>query len=153
MVRREVLVSAGGYQWRDSQVAEDYELWCRLARRGVRFANLAEPLLSYRLHAQQAKATQVHTTIRSVLAIKEKFWRRDMGLISVLRLWAEKSLLHLPPWMVWRLISVAQYRDHIPPQFNPWLVKRGDDRIPAASQPEYASVPALCPALYQSEQA
>jgi glycosyltransferase involved in cell wall biosynthesis len=35
-------------------VAEDYELWTRLAASGVRFANLPESLLRYRWHPQQA---------------------------------------------------------------------------------------------------
>ena len=36
------------------QVAEDYDLWTRLAASGVRLANLPESLLRYRWHPQQA---------------------------------------------------------------------------------------------------
>lgn len=36
------------------QVAEDYDLWTRLASAGIRLANLPESLVRYRLHQQQA---------------------------------------------------------------------------------------------------
>jgi hypothetical protein len=48
MLRREILVSAGGYNPEFSWV-EDVELWRRLVRR-TRFANLANPLVRYRRH-------------------------------------------------------------------------------------------------------
>jgi glycosyltransferase involved in cell wall biosynthesis len=53
-------------------VAEDYDLWMRLADSGVRLANLTESLIRYRLHPQQAsrhkgaKLDQVTRKIRSL---------------------------------------------------------------------------------------
>lgn len=38
--------------------AEDYDLWSRLAREGVTFTNVPEPLLAYRIHAAQESATR-----------------------------------------------------------------------------------------------
>lgn len=32
---------------------EDYELWCRMAKNGVRFGNVVSPLLKYRIHESQ----------------------------------------------------------------------------------------------------
>jgi glycosyltransferase involved in cell wall biosynthesis len=68
IVRRAVLDAAGGYRSERFPV-EDYDLWCRLAINGARFANLDEPLYDYRLSAggvsrtvterQQAMATEV----------------------------------------------------------------------------------------------
>lgn len=53
-------------------VAEDYDLWTRLAASGVRLANLQESLIRYRLHPHQAsrhkgaKLDQVARKIRSI---------------------------------------------------------------------------------------
>lgn len=53
-------------------VAEDYDLWTRLAASGVRFANLPDVLIRYRWHSQQAsrhkseRLDQVARKIRSV---------------------------------------------------------------------------------------
>lgn len=46
MFRRELVVAAGGY--RDLGWAEDYDLWLRLAARGVEFARLPQQLLFWR---------------------------------------------------------------------------------------------------------
>jgi glycosyltransferase involved in cell wall biosynthesis len=51
MMRREALVSVGGYL--GGVYAQDLDLWLRMRRAGVRFANVDEPLLSYRVHPQQ----------------------------------------------------------------------------------------------------
>jgi hypothetical protein len=48
MMRRRVVLDAGKYDPR-CQLAEDLDLWLRLAERG-RLANLPEPLLKYRYH-------------------------------------------------------------------------------------------------------
>ena len=53
-------------------VAEDYDLWTRLAALGVHLANLPDSLIRYRLHSQQAsrhksaKLDQVARKIRSL---------------------------------------------------------------------------------------
>jgi glycosyltransferase involved in cell wall biosynthesis len=50
MIRRPVFVEAGGY----AAGVEDLDLWLRMRRQGVRFANLdGPPLLAYRIHARQ----------------------------------------------------------------------------------------------------
>lgn len=54
MMRREVVLDLGRYD-PSCQVAEDLELWLRLAERG-RLANLPEPLLKYRFHGSNKRA-------------------------------------------------------------------------------------------------
>lgn len=49
LVRRDAVLAAGGYR-AEYEWVEDADLWLRLARDG-RLANLAEPLVRYRLHA------------------------------------------------------------------------------------------------------
>ncbi|HTC25381.1 MAG TPA: glycosyltransferase [Gemmatimonadales bacterium] len=52
-VRRDVLLAAGGYN-ESMRFAEDYDLWLRLARRGVRFVCTHDVTANYRGHEEQA---------------------------------------------------------------------------------------------------
>ncbi len=54
IMRRESFLAAGGYR-EGLRFAEDYDLWLRMAERG-RIANLAQPLVRYRMHANGATA-------------------------------------------------------------------------------------------------
>lgn len=54
------------------QVAEDYDLWTRLASAGIRLANLPDSLVRYRLHLQQAsrsKSERLDFTSRRIRAL------------------------------------------------------------------------------------
>ncbi len=53
MIRRSVFYNNQPYEQEYIAKAEDYELWCRLIRRGVLFANLPEFLLYYRVTPSQ----------------------------------------------------------------------------------------------------
>lgn len=78
MARRDLLVSAGGYE-RGRRTAYDTELWARLLWR-TRFANLPDTLLLYRRHE-----AQTHTTRDA--ALKEQAWEARARLLK--RLWGE----------------------------------------------------------------
>ena len=66
MMRADHLRGVGGY--RPSMLgAEDYDLWLRLAERCL-MANLAEPVLRYRIHPGQASTADLEQQTRSVLA-------------------------------------------------------------------------------------
>jgi glycosyltransferase involved in cell wall biosynthesis len=110
MIRREVLKRWGGYRLRKFAAAEDYELWCRLARAGVRFANHPEALIRYRLHPSQLKVTHLRETIRAVLEVRRMYWLRQLDWTSRLRMLGERLLLMLPSWFVIRLLIWMQYR-------------------------------------------
>lgn len=50
MYRKNIILELGGYQ--NSQFAEDYDLWVRLARNSsIKFANIPEFLLAYRFNS------------------------------------------------------------------------------------------------------
>lgn len=49
MMRKEVVVNVGGYR-SAYQYCEDYDLWLRIIDEGYKIANLAKPLLCYRIH-------------------------------------------------------------------------------------------------------
>ena len=72
MCRKAPLLAAGAFHT-DWRLAPDYDLWCRLAK-GGRFANLAEPLVRYRIHPDGSKSAQLRQTLRETLEIKNKHW-------------------------------------------------------------------------------
>lgn len=111
MYRRDLVMAAGGYQYRKYPANEDYELWSRLARRGVRFANLPEPLIRYRIHPEGMKSARLHGIIRGTLEVKQMHWRDRMDLAARARMYAELLLLLLPAPVVLRLFMRTQYHD------------------------------------------
>jgi glycosyltransferase involved in cell wall biosynthesis len=64
VMRREIFLAAGGYR-RGLNVAEDYDLWLRIAE-VAEIANLPEPLVRYRVHTQSATARK---PVRQAVAI------------------------------------------------------------------------------------
>jgi glycosyltransferase involved in cell wall biosynthesis len=76
MMRKSVLLAVGGYR-AAFRVAEDYDLWLRMAEKAD-LANLPEVLTYYRLHPNQATAR--FTTLmaqRAELARVLAKWRKD----------------------------------------------------------------------------
>ena len=108
MFRTRVVVDAGAFR-EDWLAAEDYELWSRLARDGVRFANHAEPLIKYRVHAHAAKSTTLHAQIRASLEIKRIYWCDQLGCKGHVRMALEHLLLLLPTRLVLALFIRVTY--------------------------------------------
>ena len=109
MFRREIYEKFGG--WRDAPLpAQDYEWYSRLASGGARFANLAEPLVRYRLHGGSIKSSKLRGTIQTTLEVKNMYWRRDMDLASRAVMVMERALLYLPASLVLRLFTAIRYR-------------------------------------------
>lgn len=103
MCRREPLLAVGGYQYAEYPAVEDYDLWCRLAAQGCRFANHPEALVRYRLHGSALKATKLRGLLRGTLAIKSRYFRGQGDLGDHLRYLAEAAMLVLPPAWVYAL--------------------------------------------------
>lgn len=98
MLRRAPMVRQGGYQMEGP--AEDYELWSRVAKAGVKLANVDEALTRYRIHPGASKQTQMRQTIRNSLEVKRRHWGAEMNLGDRVRTWGERALLPLPAWFV-----------------------------------------------------
>jgi glycosyltransferase involved in cell wall biosynthesis len=103
LCRKAALLAVGGYQYSKHPATEDYELWCRLAEQGFRFANHCQTLLKYRVHPGGAKAVKLRGILHGTLEIKRRFFAGKMNLGDLLRLWGERFLLWLPPGWVYRL--------------------------------------------------
>lgn len=102
MLRKSVVVDAGGYR---NRVCEDYDLWCRLAKGGVRFANHPQALLSYRVHPGATKSQRLRASLRDTIAIKQEHWAGQLGVRARLRILGERCLLCLPPALVMRFFD------------------------------------------------
>jgi glycosyltransferase involved in cell wall biosynthesis len=98
--------AAGGYR---PFFTEDYELWSRLVRQQVRFANHPEPLVRYRVIPEGMRSAKVRDTIRGTLEVKRLYWSDRMGFGGRLRMWAERALLWLPPRLVLSLFLKTQF--------------------------------------------
>jgi glycosyltransferase involved in cell wall biosynthesis len=115
MFRKRAVAEAGGYQYRKYPAVEDYELWCRLALRGLRFANYPEPLIRYRIHSKQLKITELRQIIRGTLEIKSMYWHDSTDAWGKARVWSERLLLWLPPRLVLSLFMRTHYTNQLSP--------------------------------------
>jgi hypothetical protein len=114
LFRKKSILQAGGYRHCRHPGTEDYELWSRLARRGLRFANHPEPLLRYRIHPEGMKSARLHDLLAGTLAIKQEYWSDRMDWRARARAAGERLLLWLPPRFILYLFMKAQYRKALP---------------------------------------
>jgi glycosyltransferase involved in cell wall biosynthesis len=133
MLRRSVVLAAGGYRSDLADVAVDYELWSRLAARGARFANLPEPLLRYRVHPEQLKSARLRPMIEAVLRVKAHYWRDKMDWRALAQMWGERCLLYLPPGLVYWALLRTHFRGRRPGRAG--LPGAGAPGVPAARSP------------------
>lgn len=86
MLRRDILLRVGGYQERPW--AEDYDLWLRLARAGVRFARLPQVLLDWRDRPQRLTRTAPTCTAAAFRACKIHHLQQDfLHQVGEVSLW------------------------------------------------------------------
>ena len=125
-IRRSAFERAGGYR-RELELAEDLDLWLRLAPLGG-LVNLDEKVISYRLHPASSSYDRIQTQIRSLYrALIVNDPRRDRGVRAqalavadpwqLVELWATpgaaaEHLAELTSWYV-ELAVTAGYDAHI----------------------------------------
>lgn len=110
MLRKRRVLDAGGYTYTKYAVNSDYDLWCRLARAGARFANLPEPLVQYRIHPDNLKSSKLRDVIAATIDIKKTYFSGALGLRGHARLGLERALMFLPPPWVLKAFVATQYR-------------------------------------------
>ncbi|WP_339023321.1 glycosyltransferase [Aeromonas salmonicida] len=69
--KKEVFYKARGYNAGFN--SEDYDLWLRLMRIGVKWDNIAQPLLYYRVHQSTAQGTRLAYSECLALSVREFF--------------------------------------------------------------------------------
>ncbi len=76
MFCRQKILAVGGYQ--GSCFCQDIDLWLRLARdKSIKFANLSETLIKYRIHPHQAKGNRDCFAINSAQLLREALIRKS----------------------------------------------------------------------------
>ncbi|WP_139709050.1 glycosyltransferase [Aeromonas allosaccharophila] len=58
--------------------SEDYDLWLRLMRMGVKWDNIAQPLLYYRIHQSSAQGTRLAYSECLALSVREFFMDKSL---------------------------------------------------------------------------
>ena len=92
MMRRSVIDSVGSYD-ESFLKAEDYELWMRAIKRGIKICNLAEPLVEYRL-PDTAKRDNVNWI--SNLKVKLRYFGCDYLIYRMIGILAVLSMIIAP---------------------------------------------------------
>jgi glycosyltransferase involved in cell wall biosynthesis len=105
MFRRDRVLAAGGYP---PVPMEDYDLWCRMAVAGARFANHPEQLVRYRYRLGTMARRNIRETLRQTIAIKRRHFGRALGISGEVRVALERLLMFLPQNAVDRLFRVTQ---------------------------------------------
>ncbi|WP_309381115.1 glycosyltransferase family 2 protein [Cerasicoccus frondis] len=78
MYRRNLIEQVGGYRSEFAAGGEDYELWSRLLPI-TQFANILEPLVTYRVHGSSVMATQPKC-LNNVLSVSKSLFNQYTGL-------------------------------------------------------------------------
>lgn len=109
VARKAAVMAAGGFNpmWR---LAEDYDLWSRMALAGSRFANLPEPLTRYRVHSGASKNVALKAQLRATRTVKKRYWRSTMRPSARARLAAEGLLMLAPSCLVLRAFVATAYK-------------------------------------------
>lgn len=78
MARNSFFQDVGEYDAQYSP-AEDYDLWCRAALAGKKFANIDDSLLYYRIHPKQTSQVQAEKMVKMDILIKRNYIDGLMG--------------------------------------------------------------------------
>ena len=109
VMRRSTILKAGGYRYPE-RAAQDYELWCRLAVSGARFANLEETLLRYRLHSGSIKSKRAKATLQATTAAKrEQLWHQ-LSFADRILYGLERTAEFLPEAVIRTIAQWQRYR-------------------------------------------
>jgi glycosyltransferase involved in cell wall biosynthesis len=81
MFRRKTILAVGGYQ--GSRFCQDVDLWLRLSRdKSIKFANLPDVLLDYRIHSAQAKGDRECFIINASQLFREALVQKSPRLFA-----------------------------------------------------------------------
>jgi glycosyltransferase involved in cell wall biosynthesis len=136
--RRSAVLAAGGYG--DLPLMEDYALFARMLAGGARAANVAEPLVFYRVGATAYKRRGGLALLRSEIQLQREFRRlRFTSTAQFARNLAIRGGYRLVPWWLRRAV------------YRPVVSRFAASQEPALGQPGPTQVPA--PDFHNANQA
>jgi len=103
--RRDKVLSAGNYQHQPSRRQEDYELWFRCLKHGLKFANLEEPLIYYRFTSKSQRKQRLGHAV----------YQAKIG-------WDGCRLLNLP-WWQYLAVTTPILRAIFPPKISHFIYR------------------------------
>ena len=87
--KRQTILDHGGYQ--GGKFSQDADLWLRLSReKSIKFANLPQPLLKYRIHPNQAKG------------------KREVGILMASQIFRETLMQKSPRMFLGFLVAILK---------------------------------------------
>jgi glycosyltransferase involved in cell wall biosynthesis len=126
--RRRAVLAAGGYG--DLPLMEDYALFARMLGNGVRAANVAEPLVFYRVGATAFKRRGGTALLRSELRLQREFRRSGFtSRAEYLRNVLIRGGYRLVPWWCRRAVYkpiVTRYAERLDGELSPWPEPAGE---------------------------
>jgi len=126
--RRSAVLAAGGY--RDLPLMEDYALFARMIQAGARTANIAEPLIFYRVGETAFRRRGGTDLLRSELRLQLEFRRSGFtSRTEFLRNVLVRGGYRLIPWWLRRAV------------YRPLVAAFSRGRGPAAAQPQPSKPP------------
>lgn len=92
MMKKEILLKVGGYL--GGKYAQDLDLWIRMMRdKNIRFYNIQEPLVYYRLHDQQAKGNKLAFADAAGYFLRESVYSKSFRYFIGAGIYFAKALL------------------------------------------------------------
>jgi glycosyltransferase involved in cell wall biosynthesis len=110
MFRRKVYLKTNGYD-KKYKNAMDYDLWFRFINYG-KVLNLAEPLLYYRVHANQSKSKSLKNQLKETIIIQKKYiFKKDYFSIYAFLNFIGLNLLYiLPNFVILYLFKLKEFK-------------------------------------------
>lgn len=92
MMKKETLLKVGGYL--GGKYAQDLDLWIRLMRdKNIKFYNIQEPLVYYRLHADQAKGNSLAFADAAGYFLRESVYSKSFRYFFGAGIYFAKAIL------------------------------------------------------------
>lgn len=110
MFRRQRVLQAGSYS-PQARRRQDYDLWFRCARHGLRFANLAEPLIRYRFTQETLHRNDIRAMWQQVRVGLRGCRMTGAPLLAYLAVSMPLLEAMLPAWLRMRLAGLKRRLD------------------------------------------
>ena len=102
MYRKQAIIKLDGYD-ENFKMAEDYELWLRAIKAGIKISNIPEVLLSYRMGNDYYKKRSKENWKYNLLAKRKNFYWSTYNIVGIL---LSLSLYNLPTFFIRKLYEI-----------------------------------------------
>jgi glycosyltransferase involved in cell wall biosynthesis len=141
MMKKETALAVDGYREMLKE-SEDYDLWLKMSERSI-LANLSEPMVRYRIHANQASVTKMRYQTECSLAAQAAARRRQRGDSDLL-----SGATELTPELLERLgVTEREIQQYLVRAYEYWTGLFADTQPETALEVSEATL-RICQAKY-----